>query len=220
MRVWPGASWPLGATWDGAGVNFAVFSEHGSAIWLCLFDSPDAVRERVALPLTERTGHIWHGYVPGLAPGQLYGFRVDGPWAPRLGHRFNPAKVLLDPYARAIGRPLRWGPALFVAEDPPGTPDSLDSAAHAPLGAVHADAFDWGDDRRPATAWRDTVIYELHVKGMTALHPDVPAALRGTYLGLASAPVLDHLLGLGVTAVELMPIHQHADEWPLVARGL
>ena len=220
MRVWPGASWPLGATWDGAGVNFAVFSEHASAIWLCLFDSPAAIRERIALPLTERTGHIWHGYISGLAPGQLYGFRVDGPWAPRLGHRFSTAKVLLDPYARAIGRPLKWGPALFVAEDPPGTPDSLDSAANAPLGAVHADAFDWGEDRRPATAWRDTVIYELHVKGMTALHPDVPVALRGTYLGLASAPVLTHLRRLGVTAVELMPIHQHADEWPLVARGL
>jgi len=222
MRVWPGSPYPLGATWDGVGVNFALFSEHATRVELCLFDSPDSESESVTISLTEQTDMVWHGYLPDVRPGQLYGYRVHGPHHPAQGHRFNPNKILMDPYARVIGRTVRWDSSLFGYR--PGeddlTFDERDSAAHAPLAAVVDTAFTWGGDRPLRTPWHETLIYELHVKGFTALHPGIPEALRGTYLGLASEPAIRHLVSLGVTAVELMPVHHHVDEWHLAKRDL
>ena len=223
MRVWPGAPYPLGATWDASGVNFALFSEHATKVELCLFDSADATMESVCVPLPERTDMVWHGYLPDVRPGQLYGYRVHGPWDPAAGHRFNPAKILLDPYAKTIGRALRWKPSLFAytaGTHGDGQPDLTDSAPDAPLAAVIDPAFTWGDDRPPHTPWHETVIYEMHVKGFSALNARIPAPLRGTYIGLVAEPALQHLLDLGVTAVELMPVHYHADEGHLLERGL
>jgi isoamylase len=224
MRVWTGQPYPLGATWDGIGVNFALFSEHATAVELCLFDSPYAGRETVRIPLTERTDQVWHAYLPDVRPGQLYGYRVHGPYDPGRGHRFNPAKVVMDPYAKAVGRRIRWHESMFgyTVGDPQAdlSKDERDSAAYAPLGAVIDPSFTWGGDRPPRRPWHETVIYELHVRGFTKRHPDVPEELRGTYLGLVSEPALDHLVSLGVTAVELMPIHHHLDEWHLVQRKL
>ena len=224
MRVRPGHPHPLGATWDGVGVNFALFSEHADAVDLCLFDSPYAGRESVRIPLSERTDQVWHGYLPYVRPGQLYGYRVYGPYEPGKGHRFNPQKLLLDPYAKAIGRSVRWHESLFGFKlDDPAldlSRDDRDSAAYAPLASVLDSSFTWGDDRRPNTPWHETIIYEAHVRGLTKQHPDVPEELRGTYLGLVSEPVLDHLKSLGITAVELMPVQHHADEWHLVRRKL
>src|SRR5690606_17134557 len=222
VQAWPGSPYPLGATWDGQGVNFALFSEHATAVELCLFDAPDAAVESVRIPIVDRTDMIWHAYVPGLKPGQLYGYRVHGPWAPAEGHRFNPAKLLLDPYARALGRPMRWHPSLFAFADgdPDGAPDPTDSAPYAAIGQVVDEPFDWGNDRPPRTPWHETVIYELHVKGFTQLNEAIPPELRGTYLGLASPPAIEHLKSLGITAVELMPVHEHVDEWHLASRGL
>jgi glycogen operon protein len=222
MRVWPGLPSPLGATWDGVGVNFAIFSEHATRVELCLFDSADAESESLTIPLTEHTDMVWHGYLPDVRPGQLYGYRVHGPYAPNQGHRFNPNKIVMDPYAKVVGRTARWNDALFgfqIGRDDL-TLDERDSAAYAPLAAVVDTAFTWGDDRPRRRAWHETLIYELHVKGFTQLHPDVPEALRGTYLGLASEPAIKHLTSLGITAVELMPVHHHNDEWHLVQRGL
>jgi glycogen operon protein len=222
MRVWPGAPYPLGATWDGVGVNFAIFSEHATRVELCLFDSPEAESESLTIPLTEQTDMVWHGYLPDVRPGQLYGYRVHGPFTPDQGHRFNPNKIVMDPYAKVIGRTARWNDALFgfrKGEDD-ATFDDRDSAPYAPLAAVVDTAFTWGNDRPARTPWHETLIYELHVKGFTQLHPDVPEALRGTYLGLASEPAITHLTSLGITAVELMPVHHHVDEWHLVQRGL
>jgi isoamylase len=221
MRVWPGSPYPLGATWDGVGVNFALFSEHATRVELCLFDSPDAESESLTIPLSEQTDMVWHGYLPDVRPGQLYGYRVHGPYEPNQGHRFNPNKVVMDPYARVVGRTVRWDTSLFgfrPGEDDT-TFDTRDSAAHAPLAAVVDHAFTWGDDRPLRTPWHETLIYELHVKGFTALHHGIPEALRGTYLGLASEPAIRHLVSLGVTAVELMPVHHHVDDWHLVKRG-
>jgi glycogen operon protein len=224
MRVWPGKPYPLGATWDGAGVNFAIFSENATRVELCLFDWADAARETHRIRLPEQTHMIWHGYFPDIRPGQLYGFRVHGPYEPEAGHRFNPNKVLLDPYARAVGRTIRWGDALFGYRT--GDPaedlsfDTRDSAPHAPLAVVIDTAFSWGDDRRPNTPWHKTIIYELHVRGFTKRHPDVPEPLRGTYAGLASDAAVRHLTDLGVTAVELMPVHHHVVGRHLVEKGL
>jgi len=223
MRVWPGAPYPLGATWNGRGVNFALFSEHATKVELCLFDASDAPAESLCVPLTERTNMVWHGYLPDVGPGQIYGYRVFGPWDPAAGQRFNPAKLVLDPYARVVARPLTWHTSLFAYEpgtDGDGPANTADSAPYAPLAAVIDPAFDWGADRPPRTPWHDTVIYELHVKGFTAQHGGIPPPLRGTYLGLAAEPAIAHLRQLGVTAVELMPIHCHVDEWHLIERGL
>jgi glycogen operon protein len=222
MRVWPGAPYPLGATWDGGGVNFALFSEHATAVELCLFDSPEATVESVTIPLTEQTDMVWHGYLPDIRPGQLYGYRVHGPYDPARGHRFNRAKVLLDPYAGVIGRDVQWHPSLYgyQAGSNGETPDTADSAPHAPLAAVIDTAFTWGDDRPPRTPWHETIIYELHVKGFSKLNPRVPEPLRGTYLGVASEAGIAHLKALGVTAVELMPVHHHLDESRLPEQGL
>jgi isoamylase len=223
LRVWPGSPYPLGATWDGVGVNFAILTEHGTRVELCLFDSIDAEVESLTIPLPEQTDMVWHGYLPDVHPGQLYGYRVHGPYAPEHGHRFNPRKLVMDPYAKVIGRPTRWHDALFgfrISAPHDTAPDERDSAPYAPLGAVVDDAFTWGSDRPLRTPWHETLIYELHIKGFTQLHPHVPEQLRGTYLGLASEPAIRHLTSLGVTAVEIMPAHHHTDEWHLVQRGL
>ncbi|HEX6629839.1 MAG TPA: glycogen debranching protein GlgX [Gemmatimonadaceae bacterium] len=224
MRLWPGRPYPLGATWDGEGVNFALFSEHATGVELCLFDGAEDEAEAARVQLTERTNQVWHCYLPDVRPGQLYGYRVHGPYAPREGHRFNPAKLLLDPYARAITGPVRWNDALFGyrmgGPDEDLTPDDRNSAGSMPKCVVVDPTFAWGDDRRPHTPWSRTVIYECHVKGMTMRHPDVPEMLRGSYLGLATDPIIDHLLSLGVTAVELLPVHRFVDDRHLVERGL
>ncbi|HSE95855.1 MAG TPA: glycogen debranching protein GlgX, partial [Methylomirabilota bacterium] len=224
VRTRPGAPHPLGATWDGAGVNFALFSEHATAVELCLFDPDDAGREILRLPVSERTDLVWHLYLPEVRPGQLYGYRVHGPYAPEAGHRFNPAKVLLDPYARAIAGDVMWDDALFGYRigdpDEDLRPDDRDSAPFVPKGVVVDPAFTWGDDRPPRTPWHRSVIYEIHVKGLTARHPDVARTLRGTYAGLASPPVIEYLTRLGVTAVELLPVHHVVHDRLLVNRGL
>jgi glycogen operon protein len=223
MRIWRGSPYPLGATWDGAGVNVAVFSENASRVELCLFDSPDATEESERIPLSERTYQVWHGYFPDLRPGQLYGLRVDGPYDPRAGHRFNRNKLLLDPYAKAIGRDLTWDDRLFGYTvghaDGDLSFDERDSAAVAPLGIVVDTAFTWGNDQPLRIPYEKSVIYEMHVKGFTKLMPDVPEHQRGTYAGLASEAAIAHLTKLGVTAVELLPIHYHVDERFLVERG-
>ena len=223
LRVWPGAPYPLGATWDGVGVNFAVFSEHATRVELCLFDSVDAEVESLTIPLPEQTDMVWHGYLPDVHPGQLYAYRVHGPYEPHRGHRFNPNKLVMDPYAKVIGRATRWHDSLFGFELGAGDEqrfDRRDSAPHAPLAAVVDSSFTWGDDRRLRVPWHETLIYELHVKGFTQLNPYVPEHLRGTYLGLVSEPAIRHLTSLGVTAVELMPVHHHTDEGHLIQRGL
>lgn len=223
MRVWPGRPYPLGATWDGNGVNFALSSEHATKVELCLFDSPDAPKQSTTINIVERRDQVWHCYLPDCRPGQLYGYRVHGPYEPEHGHRFNPAKVLLDPYVKALGRNVRWDDACWGYKI--GAPtadlslDERDSAPFAPLGVVIDPAFTWGDDRPPRTPWHKTVIYELHVKGFTKLHPAVPEELRGTYASLATPPALDHLTSLGVTAVELLPVHQALDERHLTDKG-
>jgi isoamylase len=222
LRVWPGAPYPLGATWDGVGVNFALFSEHATRVELCLFDSQDAEVESLTISLPEQTDMVWHGYLPDAHPGQLYGYRVHGPYAPHAGHRFNPHKLLMDPYAKVVGRAGTWHESLFGFrfDHDDATFDDRDSAPYAPIAAVVDDAFTWGDDRPLRTPWHKTLIYELHVKGFTQLNQHVSETLRGTYLGLASEASIRHLTGLGVTAVELMPVHHHQDEWHLIKRGL
>jgi glycogen operon protein len=205
-------------------VNFALFSENATGVELRLFDGPDGSEEAARVPLTERTDQVWHVYLPEVRPGQRYGYRVHGPYDPANGHRFNPAKLLLDPYAKAIDGTLRWSEALFGYRV--GHPeadlsrDEQDSAPHLPKSVVIDPAFTWGEDRPPRTPWNETLIYELHVKGFTARHPEVPAPLRGTYAGLACPPVVDYLRWLGVTAVELMPVHQFVADRHLVDRRL
>jgi len=224
MRVQPGQPYPLGATWDGRGVNFALFSEHATRVELCLFDSASSPVETHRIPLPEHTDQVWHAYLPHVRPGQIYGYRVHGPYAPREGHRFNPNKLVLDPYARAIARQLTWCDEMFAYRigdpDEDLSFDERDNAPAAPLAAVVDTAFTWGDDRPPRTPWHETVIYETHVRGFTMRHPEVPDALRGTYAGLVADAPLRHLQSLGVTAVELMPIHHHAYDRHLVERGL
>ncbi|HWA97775.1 MAG TPA: glycogen debranching protein GlgX [Pirellulales bacterium] len=224
IRVWPGKPYPLGATWDGKGVNFALYAENATKVELCLFDSAQAEHETARITLPENTDMVWHGYLPDVAPGQLYGYRVHGPYEPAKGHRFNANKVLLDPYALSIGRPLRWDDSLFGYtlghEQGDLSFDERDNAAFAPLAAVIDPAFTWGDDRPPRTPMHKTVIYELHVKGCTMLHPEVPEKLRGTYAGLGTDPVIKHLQSLGVTAIELLPVHHHVDDRTLVDKGL
>jgi len=221
--VWPGHPYPLGASWDGEGVNFALFSEHAEKVELCLFDSRGR-RETECIPMQWQTDQVWHCYLPEARPGQLYGFRVYGPYDPLNGHRFNPNKLLLDPYARDIVGPLRWNDALFgytighKGEDL--RMDPRNSAHGVPKSRVVDTAFTWGDDHPLRTAWHDTVIYELHVKGFTIQHPQVPQVHRGTYAGLASEPAIEHLKRLGVTAVELMPVHSFINDRHLAEHGL
>jgi len=221
--VWPGQPFPLGATWDGEGVNFALFSEHAEKVELCLFDARGR-RETARIPLRWQTDQVWHCYLPEARPGQLYGYRVYGPYAPEQGHRFNPNKLLLDPYARDIAGAVRWNDALFgytIGDSVKNLrPDPRNSAHGVPKSRVIDTTFTWGDDRPLRTPWHDTVIYELHVRGFTIQHPDVPPPYRGTYAGLATEPVIEHLKRLGVTAVELMPVHSFISDRHLVSNGL
>ena len=222
--IWPGKPYPLGAIWDGQGVNFALFSQYATGVELCLFDAADAPVERERIAMPEQTDNVWHVYLPGVQPGQLYGYRVHGPYEPEEGHRFNPAKLLVDPYARALTGKLEWNNALygFTIGDPYEdlTPDDRDSAPFMPRGVVVDSSFDWGDDRLPATPLHKSIIYELHGKGFTKLHPEVPEPLRGSYAALATPAVIEYLKSLGVTAVELLPVHEHVDDRFLVERGL
>ncbi|MET0400212.1 MAG: glycogen debranching protein GlgX [Longimicrobiaceae bacterium] len=224
IKVLPGRRSPLGATWDGEGVNFALFSENATGVELCLFDEKDPARETARVRLREVTAHVWHGYVPGLKPGQLYGYRVDGPYEPQRAMRFNAMKLLLDPYAHAVAGKTEWTPEIFGyalggPEEDLGR-DERDSAAAMPKGVVVDPAFDWEGDRPLRTPWRRTVIYEAHVRGLTARHPEVPEELRGTYAGVAHPAIVKHLQELGVTALELLPVHDFVDDGYLLDRGL
>jgi isoamylase len=223
LTIWPGRPDPLGATWHGEGTNFAVFAQQATRVELCLFDDVYGKETaRVALP--EQTRHVWHAYVQGIGPGQLYGYRVHGRYAPRDGLRFNPNKLLIDPYARAVRGAVDWSTPIFAyrlgsrTEDL--TRDVHNSARGMPKSMVVDNGFDWGNDRSPNVPFSETIIYETHVKGISMRHPDVPEDQRGTYLGLASRPIIDHLHALGVTAVELLPVHQFIDDKFLLERGL
>src|SRR5712671_115584 len=224
MRVWPGEPYPLGATWTGTGVNFALYSSNATKVELCLFDAPDSTKERERIVLNEQTAEVWHGFLPDVRPNQLYGYRVHGPYEPEQGHRFNSNKVVIDPYAKSVARAIRWGDEMFgyrVGDpDEDLSFDDRDNAAHAPLAAVIDPAFTWGADRPLRTPWHNTVIYEMHVRGFSRTHPDIPEALRGTYEALTREPAINHLKKLGVTAVELMPIHHHARDRHLEEKGL
>jgi glycogen operon protein len=221
--VWPGDPYPRGATWDGEGVNFSLFSAHAEKVELCVFDASGR-QEVQRIELKERTDEIWHCYLPEARPGLLYGYRVHGPYRPEEGHRFNPHKLLIEPYAKHLSGNLRWSDAHFAyrvghaREDL--SFDRRDNAAGMPKCRVIDPAFTWGEDRRPRVPWHDTVIYELHVRGFTMRHPEVPAALRGTYAGLACGPVIDWFRRLGVTTIELMPVHWFVDDRHLLQKGL
>ncbi|TDC98847.1 glycogen debranching enzyme GlgX [Nonomuraea deserti] len=218
MEIWPGDPYPLGATYDGAGTNFSLYTEVADKVELCLFDE-DNTESRV--PLTEVDGFIWHGYLPGIGPGQRYGYRVHGPYDPALGLRCNPAKLLLDPYAMAIEGGVRWHEAVYGYRfGQPDTRNDLDSAPYVPRSIVINPFFGWGHDRPPARPYHDTVIYEAHVRGLTICHPKIPRHLRGTYAALHHPEILDHLTKLGVTALELMPVHQFVTDHILEQRGL
>ncbi|MFA9430049.1 glycogen debranching protein GlgX [Egicoccus sp. AB-alg2] len=219
METWPGQPYPLGATYDGFGTNFALFSAAADAVDLCLFDDEGT---ETCVRLSEVTGHVWHGYLPTIGPGQRYGYRVHGPYDPARGLRCNPSKLLIDPYAKAVDGELQWGQPVFgyTFGDPDGPPNTEDSAPYVPRSVVANPFFEWGDDRHPRTPMHQTVIYEVHAKGLTKLHPDVPESQRGTYAGLSHPAVIEYLQDLGVTAVELLPVHRHVPESDLVERGL
>jgi len=218
MQIWPGSAYPLGATYDGSGTNFALFSEVAERVELCLFDA-DGAEERHDLP--EMDGFVWHAFLPGVEPGQRYGYRVHGPYDPSRGHRCNPSKLLLDPYAKAIDGRFEWGQALFSYNfgDAQSRNDE-DSAGAMPKSVVISPFFDWGVDRPPKRQYAESVIYEAHVKGLTYQHPEIPAELRGTYSAIAHPVMIDHLRSLGVTAIELMPVHHFANDSTLIERGL
>ncbi|MBL9163980.1 MAG: glycogen debranching protein GlgX [Planctomycetaceae bacterium] len=224
MRIWPGRPYPLGATWNGKGVNFALYSENATKVELCLYNSPDDDKETERITLVEHTDMVWHCYLPDVRPGQVYGYRVHGPYEPEQGHRFNPNKLLLDPYAKALARTINPTDAIsgYVLNSKEGdlSFSELDSGADAALGCVVDQAFSWGDDRPPNTPSHKTLIYEMHVKGFTKLNEEIPEELRGTYAGVGSEPAIRFLKELGVTAVELLPIHAKGDDRPLVERGL
>jgi isoamylase len=216
-QVWPGSAYPLGATYDGTGTNFAIYSEVAEKIELCLFDE-QGNEERIRLP--EMDAYVWHAFLPGIQPGQRYGFRVYGPFDPAQGQRCNPNKLLLDPYAKAIDGQVDWDEAVFGYRFENGERNDDDSAAHMPKSVVVNPYFDWGVDRPPRTPYNKTVIYEAHVKGLTMTHPRVPEALRGTYAGIAHPAIIEHLQELGITAIELMPVHQFVQDDTLQQKGL
>ena len=219
MKIWPGNPYPLGATYDGAGTNFSVFSEVANRVELCLFDEHG---NQTCVDLPEVTGFIWHGYLPNVGPGQRYGFRVHGPWDPPQGHRCNPSKLLLDPYGKAVEGDVKWNEAVFPYHFKQGedSKNEVDSAPFMPKSVVANPYFNWGNDRYPRTPWHETVIYEVHVKGFTKRHPQIPENARGTYAGLAHPAAIKHLRNLGITAVELLPVHQFIHDSLLVERGL
>ncbi len=224
FEIWPGKPYPLGATWDGRGTNFALFSEHAEKVELLLFDNREQLEPSETVVLNERSASVWHCYIPTAKPSQFYAYRVHGPYAPKEGHRFNSAKVLLDPYAKAIAGPYTWDDTLFgykvghkLADL---SKDGRDSLRYTPKCVVCDPFFDWAGDSPPQVPWNETVIYETHVKGLTMLHPEIREPLRGTYAGLASEPIIEYLTNLGVTAVELLPVQQHVDDRYLVDNGL
>ncbi|WP_219416343.1 glycogen debranching protein GlgX [Pseudonocardia nigra] len=218
MRPWPGNAYPLGATYDGSGTNFAIFSEVAERVELCLFDD-DGTEERVRL--TEVDGFVWHGYLPGVEPGQRYGYRIHGPYDAAAGLRCNPNKLLIDPYAKALDGPVQWDEAVFGYRfTEPEQRNDTDSAPFVPKSVVVNPFFDWGSDRAPKISYHESVIYEAHVKGLTIAHPDIPEDLRGTYTGLAHPAMIEHLKSLGVTAVELMPVHEFITDHHLQEKGL
>jgi isoamylase len=224
IKVWPGTPYPLGATWLGNGVNFALFSENATGVDVCLFDSPDEDHEAVRVRMTEHTDQIWHVFLPEIKPGQCYGYRVYGPYEPERGRRFNASKLLVDPYAKAISGDVIWGPEMYGYElgDEEGdlVRDYRDDGAGMPKCIVIDPAFDWGHDAQPKTPLHRSIIYETHVKGFTKLCPDIPEKERGTYAGMGSKPAIKYLKDLGVTAVELLPVHQHVDDQYLQEKGL
>jgi len=218
MEVWPGGPYPLGATYDGAGTNFALFSEIAAKVELCLFEE-DGAETRV--DMTERRALVWHAYLPRVTPGQRYGYRVHGPYEPTQGHRCDPRKLLIDPYAKALEGEIDWAPACFSYQfDHPDKRNTEDSAAHTMKSVVVNPFFDWQDDRPPRHPYQETVIYEAHVRGLTQTHPGIPDEIRGTYAGLAHPAMIEHLTSLGVTAIELMPVHQFINDSTLVDQGL
>jgi glycogen operon protein len=221
--VLPGKPYPQGATWDGTGVNFSVYSEKATAVELCLFEEVDS-KESESLRIRECTGYVWHCWLPGVKLGQLYGYRIHGPYEPERGERFNPAKLLIDPYAKALAGRLNWDAPVFGYKlgDPADdlSRDEQDDAWGVPKSVVTTSHFDWENDRPPMTPVHDSVLYEMHVKGFTAQHPDIPAELRGTYAGLAHPAAIEYLKKLGITAVELMPVHEFVDDKHLLDRGL
>ncbi|WP_409014844.1 glycogen debranching protein GlgX [Dyadobacter aurulentus] len=220
----PGTPYPLGATWTGDGVNFAIFSENATKVELCLFDSPDAQSENIKIEVEEVTHHIWHAYVPGLRPGQLYGYRMHGPFEPENGHRFNPHKLLIDPYAKALSSTVKWDDALFGyqigSEEEDLSFNETDSAPFIPKSVVVDQHFDWEGDQAPKTPYHETIIYEAHVKGFSRLNPKIPAELQGTYAGIAHPVSIEYLKGLGITALELMPVHDFVPDRHLLEKGL
>ncbi len=219
MQIWPGRPYPLGATFDGAGTNFSLFSEVAERVELCLFDEQGA---ETRLDLPETTALCWHGYLPSVRPGQRYGYRVHGPWAPENGQWCNPAKLLLDPYAKAVEGQWDWNEAVFPYHfnDPENSKNELDDAAQVAKSVVINPFFDWGNDRPPNTPWHKTVVYEAHVKGFSKRHPEIPEELRGTYAGMAHPVAVDYLKKLGITAVELLPVHQFVHDSTLAEKGL
>jgi isoamylase len=218
LHIWPGAAYPLGATWDGWGTNFALFSEAGEQVELCLFDEAGA---ETRVDLTEVDAFVWHGYLPSISPGQRYGYRVHGRYDPRNGGRCSPSKLLLDPYGKAVEGDVTWDEALFDYQwAEPRKPNTADSAVFMPKNVVINPFFDWGNDRPPRIPYHETVIYEAHVRGLTLRHPEIPLHQRGTYAGLAHPAIIEHLRRLGVTAVELMPVHQFVPEQAMMQRGL
>jgi glycogen operon protein len=224
MRLWPGDPYPLGATWTGVGVNFALFSAHATKVELCLFDSASAIREAQRIELPEHTDMIWHGFLPDIRPNQIYGYRVHGPYEPAAGHRFNPNKIVMDPYAKSVARSIRWADEMFGYRvghpDHDLSFDSRDNAEYAPLAAVVDPGFTWGSDRRLKTPWHNTVIYEMHVRGFSNRMPGIPAEVQGTYEALTREHAINHLKKLGVTAIELMPVHHNVRDRHLEAKGL
>ncbi len=224
IQLYPGSAYPLGATWDGEGVNFALYADNATAMELCLFDSENAESATHTLKITERTHHVWHVYIPGLQPGQLYGYRVHGPYEPENGHRFNPNKLLIDPYAKAISGTIQWHDSLFGYdvhhEEKDLSFSEEDSAPYIPKSVVVDPNFDWEGDNHPKIPYHQSIIYETHVKGLTFLHPEIPENIRGTYAGIGHPVTIQYLKSLGITAVELMPVHHFVSDAFLHDKGL
>lgn len=224
IRAWPGSPHPLGTFWDGQGVNFSIFSENAVKIELCLFESAESANEYQRIRMPENTDQIWHCYLPDAKPGTIYGYRIYGPYEPENGHRFNSNKIILDPYAKAMCRKVNWSDEMFGYKigdtEQDLSFDERDNAAYAPLAVVIDNKFDWKDDKPPKIPWNKTIIYEMHVRGFTKRHPEIPGVLQGTFAGLASDAAVKYLKDLGITSVELMPVHHHIDDRHLVEKGL